>query len=137
MRRPAGCGLGPHLADVVLVLGDVGEVGEIAEGAHDPQGLADRHAVEDQFQFAPGRLVVVAMEPDRGLPDAFDQVEHVGPLLVAHGVAEDAAEQADIVAQARVFFERLRVFGPVHAGFRLGRHGLGRHEAATPEASRQ
>ena len=39
------------------------------------------------------------MEPDRGLPDAFDQVEHVGALLVAHGIAEDAPEQADIGPQ--------------------------------------
>ena len=46
--------------------------------------------------------VVVAVEPDRGLPDALDQVEHVGAFLVAHGVAEDAPEQPDVVAQRRI-----------------------------------
>ena len=39
-----------HLPDVVLVFGDVGEVREIAEGAHDAHGLADRHAVEDELR---------------------------------------------------------------------------------------
>ena len=132
-RRPAGCGPRPHLADVVLILGDVGEVGEIAEGAHDPQGLADRHAVEDQFQLAPRRLVVVAVEPDRGLPDALDQVEHVGALLVAHGIAEDAPEQPDFLPEPGIC---LCVLDAVGADLGLGRHGLGRHRLATPEAAR-
>jgi hypothetical protein len=39
------------------------------------------------------------VKPDRGLPDALDQVEHVGAFLVAHGIAEDAPEQPDVVAQ--------------------------------------
>jgi hypothetical protein len=55
------------------------------------------------------------VEPDRGLPDALDQVEHVGALLVAHGVAEDAPEQPDVVPQPRVFFERQRFFGAIAA----------------------
>ena len=126
-RRSAGGGARPHLPDVVLVLGDVGEVRKIAEGAHDAHGLADRHAVEDQFQLAPRRLVVVAMEPDRGLPDALDQVEHVGALLVAHGVAEDAPEQPDVVAQPGIFLERRGLLGAIGTDFGLGRHGLGRH----------
>ena len=89
-----------HLADVVLVFGDIGEMREIAEGADDAHGLGDRHAVEDRFELAPRRPVVVAMEPDRGLPDALDQVEHVGAFLVAHGIAEDTSEQPDVVPAA-------------------------------------
>ena len=69
------------------------------------------------------------MEPDRGLADALDEVEDVGALLVAHGVAENAAQQADVVAEARVFLQRLRFFGPIAAGVGLGRHGLKRHGA--------
>ena len=102
----AGAVLRAHLPDVVLVLGDVGEVRKIAEGADDAHGLGGRHAVEDEFQLAPRRPVVVAMEPDRGLPDAFDQVEHVGALLIAHGIAEDAPEQPDVLAQPRVRLKR-------------------------------
>ncbi len=82
LRQHAGTGAlggtaGAHLADVVLVLGDVGEVGEIAEGADDPHRLGGRHAVEDLLELAAGEPVLVAVEPDRGLADALDQVEHI------------------------------------------------------------
>ena len=42
------------------------------------------------------------MEAHRGLADLFHQLEHLAALLVAHGVAEEAAEQADVGAQPRV-----------------------------------
>ena len=74
--------------------------------------------------------IVIAVEPDRGLPDALDQVEHVGAFLIAHGVAEDAPEQPDIVAQPGVFFERQGFVGAVGAKVGVGRrrgHDLGRH----------
>ena len=64
------------------------------------------------------------MEADRGLPDALDQVEHVGALLVAHGVAKDAAEQPYVVAQPGVLLQRLHIIGPVGPQFGVGRHGL-------------
>ena len=125
--RPRPAGATPaHLADVVLVLGDVGEMREIAEGADDPHRVAGRHAVEDGFEFPPRQLVLVAMEPDRGLPDALDQVEHIGALLVAHGIAENPPEQADIGPQPRIFLQRQRIIAAVGPG--LGRHGLGRHD---------
>src|ERR1700761_4803751 len=85
----------PHLADVVLVFGDVGEVREIAEGAHDAHGLADRHAIEDSLELTPRPAILVAVKPDGGLPDALDQVEYIAALLVPHRIAEDAAEQPD------------------------------------------
>ena len=63
------------------------------------------------------------MEPDRGLPDALDQVEHVGAFLVAHGIAENPPQQANIGPQPGVF----RVLDAIGPDFGLGRHGLGRH----------
>lgn len=42
------------------------------------------------------------METDRGLADTLDEIEHRLTLLIAHGVAEDAAEQADVIAKAGV-----------------------------------
>ena len=108
-----GGAAGAHLADVVLVLGNVGEVREIAEGADDPHRVGGRHAVEDLFELAAGEPVLVAVEPDRGLPDALDQVEHVGALLVAHGVAEDAPEQADVVPQPAIRLQRQNLIGAV------------------------
>ncbi len=116
-----------HLADIVLVFGDVGEVRKIAERAHDAHGLADRHAVEDVFQLAPGQAVFVTVKPDRGLPDALDQVEHVGAFLVAYGVAEDAPEQANILPQPGVCFEGSDILAAVGTCVGIGRHDLGRH----------
>ncbi|MHC2408939.1 hypothetical protein ACVJGC_001530 [Bradyrhizobium diazoefficiens] len=110
-----GCGAGAHLADVVLVLGDVGEVGEIAEGADDPHRLGGRHAVEDLLELAAGEPVLVAVEPDRGLADALDQVEQVGALLVAHRVAQDASEQANVVPHAGIRLQRLDVLRAIGA----------------------
>ena len=134
MRQRAGEGadiaggiLGAHLPDVVLVLGDVGEVGEIAVGANDADGFGGRHAVEDEFQLAPRHPVLVAMEPDRGLPDAFDEVEHVHPLLVAHGIAENPPQQPDFLAQPRVSLDSGDIFGAVGSYVGFGRHDLGRH----------
>ena len=71
------------------------------------------------------------MEPDRGLPDALDQIEHVGAFLIAHGVAENSPEQPDIRAQPGVGFERQGFVGAFGAkvgvghlrGLDLGRHG--------------
>ena len=97
-RRSAGVAARSHLPDVVLVLGDIGEMREIAEGAHDADGFAGRHAVEDDFQLAPCWVVVIPMEPDRGLPNALDQVEHIGAFLIAHGVAENSPKQPDVCA---------------------------------------
>ncbi len=126
-RRSAGTGARPHLADVVLIFGDVGKVREVTEGAHDADGFGDRHAVEDDFELAPRRPVVIPVEPDRGLPDALDQIEHVGTFLIAHGIAEDAPEQPDIRPQPGIFFKRLSLLGAIGLELGVGRHDLGRH----------
>jgi hypothetical protein len=86
-------------SDVVQVLGDVGEVREVAEGAHHDHGVVGAEPVEDGLQLGPRLGVVVAVEGDRAATDALDEVEGVRALLLAHGVAEQAAEQADVLAQ--------------------------------------
>src|ERR1700761_9538016 len=47
----------------------------------------------------PRRLVDATVKPDRGLPDSFDKIEHVGTLLVTHRVAQDPPEQTDVIPQ--------------------------------------
>jgi hypothetical protein len=42
------------------------------------------------------------VEAHRGLAYALDDGEHRLALLLAHGIAEDAAEQADVIAQWQV-----------------------------------
>jgi hypothetical protein len=94
------------LANVVLILGDIGEVGEIAEGTDNADGIAGRHAVENVIEFVARVLVLVAMEAHRGLPDPLDEVEHRVALLVPHGIAEDASQLPNIVAQLGVLEPR-------------------------------
>jgi len=80
-----------------------------------------------------GGAVIVAVKADRGLADAFDQVEYGSPLLVAHRVAEDAPEQADVVPQPGLFL-RLHVIGAIGPDFRVGRYGLKGHGALLQKA---
>ena len=101
-RRRAGDRMGAVAADVMLVFGDVGEMREIAVGAHDRERLVGAEAVERRLELAPRADLVVAMEADRGPADLLDQLEDLFALLLAHGVAEDSAEQADVVAQRHV-----------------------------------
>src|SRR5712664_1851247 len=75
----------------------------------------------------PRQLVLIPVEPDRGLPNAFDQFEHVGAFLIAHGVAEDASEQPDVFTQPRVRFDSGDIIAPVGTHLSIGRHDLGRH----------
>ena len=55
------------------------------------------------FQLAPCGAVFVATKADRTLADGLDEVEYRLAFLGAHGVAQHAAEQADVVAEGKVF----------------------------------
>ena len=45
-----------------------------------------------------GAVDLGAPHPERFDPGPFDEVEHLLAVLFAHGVAEDGAEQADVLA---------------------------------------
>ena len=108
--------MGTGAADVVLVLGDIGEMRKKAEGANDLKRLGRRQAVQCRFEIAPRRDILVAAKANRVLANMLDGVEDSLAALLAHRVAENAAEQPDIVAQRQVF-----VFGLDSVRFR---HGL-------------
>ena len=44
------------------------------------------------------------MEANGRLADALDDLEYRGALLLAHGIAKDAPEQANVVAERNVLF---------------------------------
>ena len=113
-RRRLGHRVGTGAADVVLVLGEVGEMGEIAERPDDTQRLPRRQAAHDGLQFLPGGLVGVAMELHAGAPYVFDQLEHRIALLGPHRVAQDAPEQPYVVAQRQVLVGRFAVVQGFH-----------------------
>ena len=70
---------------------------------------------EQAGKFGAGRRIAVAGEAHGGLADALDDVEDRFAFLFAHGVAEDTAEQADIVAEGFVLVAIGHVLG--HRGF--------------------
>ena len=87
---------------MVRILGDVGEMREIAERAHDERGLLRRQCLQDLLERLGFVLVAVAMETDGGLADLLDRVEDRVAFLVADRVAEDVAEEADVFAKRTV-----------------------------------
>lgn len=55
-------------------------------------------------------FITRATETNRGLANTLDQVEDIFAFLLAQRVAEQAAEQTDVVSQRQVFVD---VFGPI------------------------
>ena len=116
-------------AHVVAVLGQVGEMREVAEGAHHRHRLLDRQVLQQPVERAAG--LCVALEPvgHRQLADALDQLEGRRALLLADHVAEDAAEQPNVLDH--------RAVDVVSVGARagLGGHGGRDGRAAGPAGS--
>ncbi len=102
-------------ADVVPVLGDIGEMGKKAEGTNDLERGDRRQIVQCRFEIAARRNILVTAKADRILANRLDGVEDRRPALLAHRVAEDTAEQPDIVAQRQIL-----VFGLQSAWHRHG-----------------
>src|SRR5882672_8676173 len=100
-----------HAADLVLVLGNIGEMREIAEGAHDLDGAVMREAIEHGFELAPGAGVALAPERDRNLPDALDRRKDGIALLLADGVAQHSSDQPDIVPQGSLAIREFQHHG--------------------------
>ena len=86
----------------MLVLGDVGEMREEAEGADELQRLVAGQRVQRVFELVARGAVLVAAEPDRALPDALDRGKGGVAVLLTHRVAKDPAEEPDVLAQRQV-----------------------------------
>ena len=86
-------------ADLVAVFRQVGQVTEVGEGANHADRLGGAQALEQVLQCAVGTVVGVAPEGHRERADLLDQVVGRIALLLADYVAEDAAEQPDVVDQ--------------------------------------
>lgn len=102
LRVRAGQQVRAAAADVVLVLGDVGQVREVRKRPHHGNGLFAGQDLEHAVQFLGGAGVGLAAEAHGRLTDGFDHGEHFLALLIAQHVAQQAAEQADIFLEGRV-----------------------------------
>jgi hypothetical protein len=85
---------------VVHVLGEVGQQREVAERADDVVGRADVEAVEPGGDV--GAVDLRAAQPEGLHAGGLDEREDVVPRLLADHLAEDPAEQPDVLAQRGV-----------------------------------
>src|SRR4030081_140227 len=95
-------------AILMHILGNVGEMREITEGADDVQHVADRQGIEQCGQFVAGAGGFVSRgtaEKDRRPPDRLDTGEPVLAGLRPQNVAEDAAQETGVVLERSVLVD--------------------------------
>ena len=85
-RRRRAQDMGSGTADVVPILGDIGEMRKEAEGPNDQDRGCRGQAVQCHFEVAARRSVLVSAE-----------------AVLAYRVTKDAAEQPDVIAQREIF----------------------------------
>ncbi|MNT00019.1 hypothetical protein D3C72_1344350 [compost metagenome] len=98
----AGRGLLARAALARPVLGDIGQQGEGGEAVGQADGLIQRQVLEQGLQLrgvVRGRVAVIG---HRGLTHRLDPVIEVLPALVTDHLAEQGAQQADLIAQSVV-----------------------------------
>jgi hypothetical protein len=95
--------MGSGTADVVPILGDIGEMREEAEGSNDQNRDCRGQAVQCRFEVVACRSVLVSAEADRALANLLDDVEDRVAALLAYRVPKDSAEQPDVIAQREIF----------------------------------
>ena len=83
----------------VVLLGDVRELEEDAEGAEDDGLALERQRRDRLLERLP---LTAAARPARERADSLDEVEHLLTLLLDEDTAEQIAEQANVRAQAGV-----------------------------------
>ena len=90
-------------ANMVLILGNIGQLQEVAEGADHGLRRVARQWVEQGGEFGTRGLarfgVAIAGKAYCRLAHTLDNVKNRIPLLLAYRIAEDAAEEADVVAE--------------------------------------
>ena len=97
LRRLAGVDVDRATPFPVDVFGYVGQQREMAERPDHRDRLVDVDAVEHPGRLS-ARSISESPHPKRLDPGALDEVEHLVTVLFAHGVAEDGAEQPDVLA---------------------------------------
>ena len=79
-------------AHMVPVLGDVGQVREVAEGADHADRLVGRQVLQQPVEHASGTGILLQTIGHRQLAHPFDQLEGVLAFLLADDLAEDPAK---------------------------------------------
>ena len=110
--RLPGCGDAPAMlrraleAVLVQVLGDVRKLGKERRRVHRNQAARRSRSGEHGLELGARLALLLAPEAQRGPSDALDQRERLLARLLADRVAEQHAEEADVVMQARAVGRR-------------------------------
>ncbi len=83
----------------MTVFGDVSEQREIGERTNDRDGIVGLQRPQQPVQFVGGGSGRAAADRHGQLPDGFDEIEDLGAFLLAHRIAQNLAEQPDILNQ--------------------------------------
>ena len=89
-------------ADVVLVFGQIGQVAEEGEGTDDTDGLLVGQALEQRLEPFAGVLVILVPGRHRQLADFLGQCIGLFALVLANHLAQQPAQQPDVVDQGLV-----------------------------------
>jgi len=100
LRRRALDAVEPAAALVVQVLGEVGQQREVAERADDVVGRPDVEGAQPGGDV--GAVDLRAAQPEGLHAGGLDEREDVVPRLLADDLAEDPAQQPDVLAQRGV-----------------------------------
>src|SRR3954470_19371970 len=97
LRGRAGDVMRATLAVAMQIFGYVRKLGEIRERSDHGHRVCRTELRQYRLQLAARLWIALAAETNRRLADALDQLESVLTLLLAQGIAQYAAEQADVV----------------------------------------
>ena len=106
LLRVAGPFMDGAPPDMVPVLGQIGQVAEIGEGADHADRLVAAKSGQQLLEGAVGFVVGVTAKGHRKFADLLDQVESRLAVLVPDHVAQNAAQQADVFDQRAFVFTR-------------------------------
>src|SRR6516225_9467107 len=107
--------MGARPADVVLILGYIGEMRKEAEGANNLQRLRRLQRVQCRLEIASCRQILVPAEADGVLPNVLNGGEDGVAALLAYCIAQDPTEQPDIRAERQVLVFGLDWLAGQHA----------------------
>ncbi len=94
MRTPAPC--------MMMVFRNIGEDGEVAEGAYDPVDLPFGQIREYPFKLRLRVLVVIPVKANGKLTDGLDQIVGFSTFERKDRLAQNPPQQTDIVAECLV-----------------------------------
>jgi hypothetical protein len=101
----------PNMMDV---FGDVREVRKTTEGPYDLNGAMCAERTQQVLEHPTGRTVLISMEADGQLANAFDEREGWLALLFPKSISEHATETSNIVAERSILVTCSHATSPVH-----------------------